>query len=275
MKGRWSTVEPVRKIWWLVCFGIVRASAATLSLSSVADTSLYENKAESNLGGTTLLAGTNQKSSKARGLVKFDLGSLPTGAVVTSVEVHLYVTRQPDPDQHGGPVASDFSLHRMLVSWGEGSGSGATGSVAMAGDATWNERHFEAISWGNPGGLGGTDYVEAASATTSVGDVGSYVWGSSPELIDDVKAWLAEPSSNFGLMLMSGSEGTDGSARRFSSRDQPGGTIPGPQLVITYNLIPEPGVTAMVVLATGMILLGRKRRGSTNPTNERRQGLEN
>ncbi|MES2474398.1 MAG: DNRLRE domain-containing protein [Verrucomicrobiota bacterium] len=250
----------MRITWLLVCFGIARASAATLSLPSLADTSIYEDKADSNLGGTTLLAGTNHRSSKARGMLKFDVSALPVGAMVTAVQVQLYVTRQPDPDQHGGPAASDFSLHRMLVSWGEGTGSAATGSVSMAGDATWNERHFQAISWGNPGGLAGTDFLENASATTSVGDVGPYVWGSSPELVADVRAWVADPAANFGLMLMSGNEGTNGSARRFSSRNQPGGAILGPQLVITYTMVPEPSAAGMFALAAGLFLLGKRRR---------------
>ena len=154
-----------------------QALAATISLPSVSDTSIYEVKPDSNLGATTLLAGTNQKVSRGRGLFRFDLSSLPAGAVVTEVQVSLYCTRQPDPDQHGGPVASDFSLYRMYVGWGEGIGSSATGSVAAAGDATWNDRHFLGTSWGTPGGLIGTDFANNPSATTSVGNIGTYVWG--------------------------------------------------------------------------------------------------
>ncbi len=253
-------MQPMCKCWWLLGFGTSRILAATVSLPSIADTSLYENKPDSNLGGTTLVAGTNQKSSKSRALILFDTTTLPAGAVVTAVQVELYVTRQPDPDQHGGPVASDFSLHRMLVNWGEGSGSSVTGSVAMPGDATWNDRFYgQDEIWGNPGGSAGNDFIESASATTSIGDVGPYVWGSSPELIDDVRAWMTDPSSNFGFMLVNGSEGNDGSARRFSSRDQPGGTIPGPKLVVTYDLVPEPGTALLAIGGAGLLLMGRRR----------------
>ena len=108
----------------VVCYtGKSRVSAATISLGSVGDTSLYQNKPDFNLGGTTLVAGTNQQVSRSRGLFRFDLSSVPTDAVVTGVEVQLYCTRQPDPDQHGGPVSSDFSLHRLWVGWGEGAGT--------------------------------------------------------------------------------------------------------------------------------------------------------
>ncbi len=234
-----------------------QASAVTVSLGSVSDTALFENRPDFNLGGTTLLAGTTQQLSRSRGLFRFDVSSLPVGAVVTGVEVQLYCTRQPDPDQHGGPVASDFSLYRMLVDWGEGSGSANTGSVAMAGDATWNERHSQAVAWGTPGGLEGTDYANGPSATTAVGNVGAYAWGSSSELIADVQGWITAPASNHGFILVNQSEGTAGSGRRFASREQPGGLIAPPQLVVTYT-IPEPSA-ALCLLLGGALSLRRKR----------------
>ena len=70
----------------LLFFAVVaRSSAATLTFSSVADTSLYENNPDFNLGATTLLSGTNQKISRSKGLFQFDISSLPAGAVVTGV----------------------------------------------------------------------------------------------------------------------------------------------------------------------------------------------
>jgi len=226
----------------------LKSWAATLTLTAVADTSLYEGKPDFNLGGTTLLAGTNQLNSVGRALFRFDLGSLPAAAVVTSVQVLNYCTRQPDPDQHTGPVESDFSLHRMLVSWGEGSGSGATGSVAMVGDATWNNRHTVGISWGAGGSLNGTDFASDSSATTTVGNVGPYAWGSSTELINDAQGWLADPSSNFGFMLMSQDENSPGSGRRFASKEVSSVGAPAARLVITY--VPEPSVLGMIAVAT-------------------------
>jgi hypothetical protein len=246
------------QLWWLVLPVLCgRLSAAVITLPVVADTSLFESKADFNLGGTTLVSGTNQQVSRARGLIRFDLSSLPADAVVTGVEVLLYCSRQPDPDQHGGPVPSDFSLHRMLVGWGEGTSGSATGSVAMAGDATWNERHYQAISWGTPGGLSGTDFSADASATTSVENVGLYAWGSSTELIGDVNAWRANPSSNFGFMLVNQSEGSPGSGRRFASREQSSELNPAPRLVVTF--IPEPSAPGLVMVGVTVVALVRRR----------------
>jgi hypothetical protein len=244
--------------WCLLPLLCHQLSAATLTLPAVSDTSLFENKPDSNLGATTLVSGTNHKYSRSRGLFQFDLTSLPSGIVVTQVEVRLHVTRQPDPDQPPGPVASDFSLHRMWVSWGEGIGSSLTGSVAAAGDATWNERHFANTPWGTPGGLIGTDYAENPSSTTSIGDVGAYVWGSSSTLIEDVQTWVNDPAANFGFILVNESEGTLGSGRRFASTEQSDNLSPAPELVITY-LIPEPSAAALLMLTLAAVAFRRGR----------------
>ena len=231
--------------------------ATQVTLGAVADTSLFENHPDSNLGATTLVAGTNQQYSRSRALFRFDLSALPAAAVISQVHVTLNVTRRPDPDQHGGPVDSDFSLYRLLEDWGEGSGGEVTGSNAQTGNATWNERHFNSASWTVPGGLVGADYANDPSATTSVGGVGSYVWGSSSELIADAQSWLDSPATNFGFILISQTEGTAGTGRRFAAREQPGGGIPAPQLELTYT-VPEP--SALALGAVGLLALGRLRR---------------
>lgn len=215
-----------------------RLSAATMTFSAVADTSLFQANPDADLGGSSLVAGTNFTNTRSRGLFRFDLGALPPGAVVTGVEVSLYVSRVPDPDMRGNPASYDFSLHRLLVSWGEGTGSSVTGTVAMPGDATWNDRHFGSAPWASPGALIGVDYVEAASATTAVVNLGGYVW-SSGGLVNDVKAWQENPGSNFGFLLASDDETTLGSGRRFGSREQSGGAVTPPQLTVTYSLVPS------------------------------------
>ena len=237
------------------------AQAASVVIPAAADTSMFEGNPDFNLGGTSLVSGTNQAFSRSRAMFRFDLGDIPANAVVTGVQVLLHVTRRPDPDQHGGPTDSDFSLHRLFVSWGEGTGSGATGSVAMAGDATWNERHAGALAWGNPGGQPGEDFATDPSATTFVGDVGPYTWGSTPELVGDVSAWLQNPSSNFGFMLISQSENTLGTGRRFGSTEQSDGMNEVPRLMVTYQ-IPEPSSAGLLVVGLTGLMFFRNRRSN-------------
>lgn len=236
------------------------AFSASFVTTAVADTSIYQNHPDYNLGGTTLVSGTNQQFSNSRALFRFDLSALPADAVVSSVQVSLYVTRQPDPDQHGGPVNSDFSLYRALQSWTEGTGGSVTGSPAATGDATWNDRHYNVpgMGWATPGGQIGTDFADVPSATTSVGGVGLYLWGSSPELVTDVQSWLSSPSSNYGFALISGSENVAGTARRFASREQPGGGIPAPTLTVTYQSAPEPDRLLLLLLGVGATFFRRR-----------------
>lgn len=240
--------------------------SATFVTTSVADTSIYQNHPDYNLGGTTLVSGTNQQFSNSRALFRFDLSALPADAVVTSVQVSLYVTRRPDPDQHGGPVNSDFSLYRALQSWTEGTGGAVTGSPAVTGDTTWNDRHYNVTGtgWATPGGQIGTDFANTPSATTSVGDVGLYLWGSSPELVADVQAWMSAPSANYGFALISESENVAGTARRFASREQPGGIISAPTLSVTYQSAPEPNRMLLVLLGIVGASFGRRKRGRFN-----------
>jgi hypothetical protein len=234
--------------------------AATMTFPAVADTAMFESNPDYNLGGTTMVSGTNQRYSRTRALFRFSLAMLPTGAQITSADVILNVTTRPDPDQHGGPVNSDFSLHRLYVSWGEGTGSNATGSVADIGSATWNQRHFGESSWANPGGLRGTDYAETPSATTFVAGVGEYVWGTSAGLVDDVIAWQANPTENFGYILVSQDEVSLGTGRRFATKEQPGGTALPAQLRVTYTLVPEPSVAGLFLAGFVTLTFRRKRR---------------
>jgi hypothetical protein len=239
--------------------GLPCVRAATVTLPAVADTSLFESKPDADLGATTLLSGTNQLYSRGRALFRFDTEAIPAGAVISDVKVLLHVTRRPDPDQHGGPTDSDFSLYRLLVSWGEGTGSDATGSVATPGVATWNDRHFGSTAWASPGGQIGTDFANQPSATTAISDVGEYTWGSSSELVDDVNSWIANPASNHGFILISQSENLLGSGRRFGAIEQPGASIPPARLVVTYSVVPEPAVAGLCGIGLAGVLLTRRR----------------
>lgn len=238
----------------------MQAMGATFVATAVEDTSIYQNHPEYNLGGTTLVSGTNQQFSNSRALFSFDLSAIPADAIVTSVQVSLFVTRRPDPDQHGGPVNSDFSLYRALQNWTEGTGGAVTGSPSATGDTTWNDLHFNTTgdSWTIPGGQIGTDFASTPSATTSVGDVGLYLWGSSSELVDDVQSWLNSPSTNYGFALISESENVAGTARRFASREQPGGDKPAPTLTVTYQSAPEPGRMLLLLIGVGAATLRRR-----------------
>lgn len=238
--------------------------AASLSLTAVEDTSIFSGHPNGNIGGSTLVSGSNQQSNWiGRAMFRFDLSAIPAGAIIETAEVTMTVTTIPDPMQHGGPQNSDFGLYRLLVSWGEGVGVNVVGlSPAATGDATWFERHFGIDSWAAPGGASGLDYAETASSTAFVTGLGQYTFGSSPFIVEDVQMWLDTPAQNFGFMLISSAESVAGTGRRWASTEISSPTEPAPTLHVTYSLVPEPSVALLAGLGlAGVCWRQRPRRG--------------
>jgi hypothetical protein len=228
-------------------------AAGELILIPARDNTLYEIRQEkpegdtwrSNGAGDFFFAGmTNFTGEARRGLVAFDVASaIPPGSVVTEVTLTLELSRTIS-----GPLP--VGLHRVTSDWGEGTsdapGEEGIGAPATDGDATWIHTFFPDSLWSSPGG----DFSPTPSATQSVGGVGSYTWGSTPEMVADVQTWLDDPSTDFGWLVM-GDEQTVASAKRFNTREN--GDSP-PQLAITYDA-PVPTVPA-VGLALLALLLG-------------------
>ncbi|HSI13400.1 MAG TPA: DNRLRE domain-containing protein [Chthoniobacter sp.] len=224
--------------------------ATTVDFTPVADTAIFSPYPDNNFGTSTLETGTNGVGAAGRGLVRFDLSSIPVGAIITGVQLTMTVVRVPPGDQHAGPIDSDFNVFRMLVPWTEGTGGGNSGSIAQVGETTWNERGAGGVAaWGTPGGQIGTDFAENASTSAAVGStVGPLLWGSTPQFVADVQFWLDNPAQNFGFMTISDQEGAPGTARRMASRESAGGSSSPPTLTVTYSLVPEPGAGMLTVI---------------------------
>jgi hypothetical protein len=233
-------------------FAVLAARADTITLRPSADTTLHEYFPENNLGAQVYFnAGTTQNGPRTRGLMEFDIaGALPAGATINSVSLTLEVVGQPVD----GDTPSNFGLHRMLVDWGEGTGSGnppTLGRAALPGEADWTHRFAQSpMTWAAPGGLAGTDFVAAFSGDTFIYGVNfsPYVFGSTATLVSDAQEWLDHPELNFGWMMLTESEGDIFSARRFASREDP---FRAPLLEIDFTPVPEPGLWALGLVAGG------------------------
>ena len=231
----WASLLLLAALWITPALG----TAATIPFSADADASIMENnKGESNTGGDTqLAAGTLANGERTRLLLHFDLSSVPANAIVHSVTLTTTAVKQ----NFSAPTTV-FAIHRMLVSWKEGSGVGLVGQPASAGDVTWKWRAAPSTDWGSPGGKAGTDFAAAASSLSEISEVGPLNFESSSPLISDVQHWIADPSSNFGWMLKAASEAARTTARRFGSLESDGN---GPSLVIDYEVpTPELKVTS-------------------------------
>jgi hypothetical protein len=219
--------------WFIIASSTMTARCdLTTNLSASADTSLFETNPDMNLGGGTdapsgTTAGNGGMPFRSRALYKFDLSQLPPNATVTAASLVLTVTRRPSAG-----TSSTFGLHRILRAWGEGAGIG-NGSAASDGDATWNNRLHPSTPWTPAGGGSNVDYVATASASDPVDVLGPYTWSSTPALVADVQAWIQQPGTNFGWMLISSDEGTPLTARRFGTRE--GGSV-GPVLTVQYTV---------------------------------------
>lgn len=203
-------------------------------INAAKDNTIYsDNTGNSNGAGDNFTTGAIAAGPVRRGLIMFDLSSIPAGANITEVTLTLNMNRTISG-------AANVSLHRLTENWGEGAsnaGSGADGqgAVAQIGDATWicsfsNGAGGCNTFWGTTGSV----YNSTASSTTSVNGNGTYNWTGS-QLIADVQSWVNAPANNFGWVII-GDEATAGSAKRFASRTNPI-TLNRPSLSVTYTLV--------------------------------------
>ncbi|HZI33703.1 MAG TPA: DNRLRE domain-containing protein, partial [Candidatus Binatia bacterium] len=181
--------------------------ADSVTVSPVADTTLFETTPTNNLGAeATLVCGTTASGFRNRTVLKFDAAAqVPAGTVITSATLTLTVVKV-NPFT---PVSATFELHRLLQSWGEGTGAGFNrGLGATNGEATWNARVFPDDLWSSPGAAVDTDYVAAVSSSAFIGGPGGYPLSSTPALVADVQSWLDDTNSNFGWILICTDEAT-------------------------------------------------------------------
>ena len=163
-----------------------------------------------------------------RGLVSFDVSSVPAGAVIQSAQLVLRLNK-PGPSA----AATTIGVHRLTETWGEGTSLndiGGYGAPAATGDATWQRRFYNTSSWTTPGG----SFAVAPSATATVSGTGLMTWASNPSLVGDVQGWLTTPAGNAGWIVR-GDETINMSACRFDSV-QLGGTPPA--LTLSYAAAP-------------------------------------
>jgi hypothetical protein len=225
-----------------------RSTPAVVNLTPTADNTLYAvataDPAQqlSNGAGQRLYVGAAGPNSTGirRGAIRFDLSAVPAGSTITDVTLTLSMTRTISG-------AQDVALRRALMSWGEGTSNAGAGGVgpgggdgvpATPGDATWFFSSFATQQWATPGG----DFASAASASTSVSNLGNYQW-TGAGLTADVQQWLNNPATNFGWIL-TGNEAAASTAKEFATKENANAAI-RPVLAVNFNT-PLPTAAAVV-----------------------------
>jgi len=200
------------------------AAADTAVMTPTKDNTLIETPVDNSNGiGDGFFAGRvglNGGGTRRRGLLAFDVSSIPAGSTIDAVTLALEMA------QSINATVQTVTLHRVSADWGESGSAGAgSGSLAQGGDATWLYRFFDTDAWTTSGG----DFDAAASASASVGGIGPYSWAGAG-LVADVQSWVDNPASNFGW-LVRGNEDSLQAVKKFYSRE---GFIP-PKLTVDYT----------------------------------------
>ncbi|BCA57071.1 hypothetical protein W02_42110 [Nitrospira sp. KM1] len=277
----------------------VIAQADTVTLQAWHDATIFENAFQSGGNGATnsngagpgIFAGSNSNQSPRRGLLSFDVSSIPTGATITGAQVQLTVGQiagSGGSGSGGDQLTRTIELYKLNTDWGEGTtGNTATmiggtgqGFPGNPGDATWTDNKLTQSQWTTPGALGNTNGVASASTQIQGGlAVGgaqnqTFTW-SSAQLVADVQSWLANPTSNFGWLLKNVDE-VDNPAtpavnegfqtfRSFYTKEgETLGLGQGPRLVLDYSLAPVPVPAAIWLFGSGLAAMVGFARRSMN-----------
>jgi hypothetical protein len=199
-----------------------------------------------------------------RGLEHFDANaiknSLPAGATITGVTLTMRDVVM------GLTGTSTIELHDALQDWGEGTSfqNGGMGAAATNGDATWLYTFYNSAdpsaspTWTTPGGSYSS--TVSASAVDNLSAAGLLTWSSAtnPQMLADVQSWIANPSGNFGWVIL-GNEAAGKTARQFNSRESTTPPNVAPVLSVQFT-VPEPSGAVLTALGTIALIVARLRR---------------
>jgi DNA/RNA endonuclease YhcR with UshA esterase domain len=223
----------------LLMMSVVFVTAqTTVTFSSDKDNTLYQSATGnlSNGAGGGFVAGQTNSGLVRRGLIKFDVSTIPSNATITNVKLTLQCIKTSSGTK-------TVTLHKANADWGEGAsnegpGTGSNqgnGAAAMTNDATWVHTFFNTSNWTTMGG----DFDATSSASTSVNNLGSYDW-TGGTLVADVQAWVSGSVTNNGW-LVKGAEGSGKSTKHFATKEF-GTTSQRPVLEITYTMPTTPDI---------------------------------
>lgn len=183
--------------------------ATGMTLPAIQDTWISEANMGSNYGDTESFTVSNPAANSKRGLVKFDLSSIPVGTVLTSATLRLFT------GSFSPKVNSILTVNKAYDPWTQDG-------------ATWEKRDGTNDWSAGPGiywGSGAGDPISTSALSSSV-DMTNGVWVDW-NVLPLAQQWVDNPALNYGA----GVQIDTSSEVIFSSRES---TVKQPQLLITY-----------------------------------------
>ncbi|WP_426994544.1 DNRLRE domain-containing protein [Methylomonas sp. CM2] len=251
---------------------VAGVGAATITLGAGKVSTIFENQPTHSIGrGPAVFIGGDADGSPRRGLIDFNIAAnLPATAVITGVELTLYLADVAGAGGSEDATPRTIELHRLTGNWAHGpTALGVTqiegtdqGFPAIPPSPTWlDRRYLQNQPWATPGG----DFQPLTSASTLVGQAigAAYTWASTPELVADVQAMLNAPSTNNGWVLLNAEEWSPDTYRVFYSQAWDD-TALRPRLKISYELAAVPLPAAVWLFGVGLLGLAGTLRPSTS-----------
>lgn len=209
-------MKPISCTLLLLALAGSTALAATATFDPVADTTISEDNLAKGTGATDFMMvghlDPGHANVPSRGLLKFDLSTIPAGMVATSVtlKVAVIVESTAGPHLH--------TLNRVLTAWTE-----ADANWTSAGPGPWSES--------------GGDFNWIEDAALNIDGLGYHTFSSTPALVATVNTWLTNASENLGWLLRSNEEFDGRNARRLTTREA---LSFRPELTVNYTAAPPP-----------------------------------
>jgi outer membrane protein assembly factor BamB len=180
--------------------GSLRADEVT-TLTATADSFLRQNAATTNSGAlTTFNVSSTNAAARERGIVQFDLSSIPATAAVKTSLVRLFVTTAPNPARSNG-------IHRVT-----------SAGAWVENQVTWNVR-ATATNWTTAGGDFNATAANAQSTGTTNGVTITYTLLGDGTVANIPQGWVDGSLTNLGLMVVDTNETFQNKTTTYASKE--------------------------------------------------------
>ena len=179
-------------------------------------------------GDGNMLVGANDQY---KGLLRFELSSIPANATVDSATLEIYYQEKLQTP------SLEVGVHQVLKDW-------------VDSQATWTYRKAN-TAWSGGGMVAGSDYATTAAASVALAAPGSIAFS----ITGLAQNWVTNPAQNYGLVLRQKTAGGYVSAR-FCTELASGSFWPcsnaawRPKLTITYRASGGPAPNTPTPTAT-------------------------